>query len=49
MEQGFFPSREKAQAAIMAGLVLVGGQPCSKAGTPIKEDAGVEIRGERHP
>lgn len=49
MEQGFFPSREKAQAAIMAGLVLVGGQPCSKAGTPIKEDAVVEIKGKPHP
>ncbi len=49
MEQGFFPSREKAQASIMAGLVLVGGQRCDKAGTPIKEDALIEIKGKPHP
>lgn len=49
VEQGFFPSREKAQAAIMAGLVLVGGQRCDKAGTPIKEDAVLEIKGKPHP
>ena len=49
VEQGFFPSREKAQASIMAGLILVGGQRCDKAGTPIKEDAVIEIKGKPHP
>ncbi len=49
VEQGFFPSREKAQASIMAGLVLVGGQRCDKAGTPIKEDALIELKGKPHP
>ncbi|MFN8612167.1 MAG: TlyA family RNA methyltransferase [Vulcanimicrobiota bacterium] len=49
VEQGLFPSREKAQAAIMAGLVLVNGQRCDKAGTPIKEEARLEIKGKPHP
>ncbi|MBS2039217.1 TlyA family RNA methyltransferase, partial [bacterium] len=49
VEQAFFPSREKAQAAIMAGLVLVNGQRCDKAGTPIKEEAVLEIKGKPHP
>ena len=49
VEQAFFPSREKAQAAIMAGLVLVNGLRCDKAGTPIKEDAQLEIQGKPHP
>jgi len=49
VQQGFFPSREKAQASIMAGLVLVGGLRSDKAGTPIKEDALIEIKGKPHP
>ena len=49
VQQGLFPSRERAQAAIMAGLVLVGGQRCDKAGTPVKPDVVVEIKGKPHP
>lgn len=44
-----FPSRERAQAAIMAGLVLVGGQRCDKAGTPVAPDAVIELKGKPHP
>lgn len=47
--RGYFPSREKAQAAIMAGMVKVGGLPATKAGQPIAEDAAIEVAGAAHP
>ncbi|MBT9585991.1 TlyA family RNA methyltransferase [bacterium] len=49
VQQGLFPSRERAQAAIMAGVVLVGGQRCDKAGTPVVAEATIEIKGKPHP
>lgn len=36
VERGFFPSREKAQRAILAGQVRVGGRVAQKAGESIK-------------
>ncbi|MDD5382351.1 MAG: TlyA family RNA methyltransferase [Candidatus Margulisbacteria bacterium] len=48
-EQGFFPSRAKAQAAIMTGIVFVDGQKEEKAGRMIAEGAKVEVRGETMP
>ena len=44
-EKGFAPSREKAKAVIMAGLVYVNNQKVDKAGTEIKEDDVLEVRG----
>lgn len=44
-ERGFAPSREKAKAIIMAGLVYVNNQKVDKAGTEIKEDDVLEVRG----
>ena len=44
-EKGFAPSREKAKAIIMAGLVYVNNQKVDKAGTEIKEDDVLEVRG----
>lgn len=44
-EKGFAPSREKAKAIIMAGLVYVNNQKVDKAGTEIKEDDLLEVRG----
>lgn len=41
-ERGLAASRERAQALILAGKVLVDGQKISKAGTPV--EAGTEIR-----
>jgi 23S rRNA (cytidine1920-2'-O)/16S rRNA (cytidine1409-2'-O)-methyltransferase len=38
-ERGLFTSREKAKAAVMAGIVLVNGQRALKAGTPVARDA----------
>ncbi|MCS7262708.1 MAG: TlyA family RNA methyltransferase [Aquificaceae bacterium] len=44
VEKGYAPTREKAQALIMAGLVLVEGKSVSKPGTQIKEGQRVEVK-----
>ena len=44
VEKGFFPSREKAKASIMAGIVLVDGQISDKAGTMVPCDADIKIK-----
>lgn len=44
-EQGYAPSREKAKAIIMAGQVYVNNQKVDKAGTEIKIDDVLEVRG----
>ncbi len=44
-EKGFAPSREKAKALIMAGQVFVNNQRVDKAGTEIKPDDVIEIKG----
>lgn len=43
VEKGLFPSREKAKAAVMAGLVKVDGQVIDKAGTRIDREAAVTV------
>ncbi len=43
--QGYFESREKAKAAIMAGIVYINGQKALKAGDTVKETDSVEVRG----
>ena len=45
VEQGFFESRQKAQTTIMSGLVYVIGQKSDKPGTPVANDAAIEVRG----
>lgn len=37
VSKGFFQSRERAKAAIMAGIVYVDGERVDKAGTPVKD------------
>ncbi len=49
VEQGYFQSREKAKAAIMAGQVFVDGQISDKAGNMIKDDASIEVKGASCP
>ncbi|NLP29720.1 MAG: TlyA family RNA methyltransferase [Clostridiales bacterium] len=44
VQRGYFNSREKAKAAIMAGLVYVNSQISDKAGTAIDVDASIEVR-----
>src|ERR1035441_2568796 len=43
VSRGLAESREKAQALIMAGEVLVAGQKASKPGQPVADDAAVEV------
>lgn len=43
VERGLFESREKAQAAVMAGLVTVNGQPADKAGKQVKDTDTIEL------
>jgi len=47
--RGEFPSRERAQRAIMAGLVRVNGDIMLKAGTLVRHDALLSVAGELHP
>ncbi len=46
VERGLAPSREKAQALLLAGQVRVDGQRVDKAGVRIRADAKLEIAGE---
>lgn len=43
--EGYFESREKAKAAIMAGIVYINGQKALKAGDTVKATDSVEVRG----
>jgi len=49
VQRGMVQSRERAQALILEGKVLVNGMPHAKAGTIIAEDATIEIKGEDLP
>lgn len=49
VERGCFESRQKAQGAIMAGLVYVDGRKVDKAGTPVTAEAQLEVRGNAIP
>jgi 23S rRNA (cytidine1920-2'-O)/16S rRNA (cytidine1409-2'-O)-methyltransferase len=43
VERGLAETREKAQALIMAGNVLVDNQPATKAGMAVSDDADVQL------
>jgi len=47
--QGLAPTRQKAQAMILAGLVKVNGEPAHKAGIKVARDSQVEAAGPAHP
>jgi 23S rRNA (cytidine1920-2'-O)/16S rRNA (cytidine1409-2'-O)-methyltransferase len=46
VERGLVPSRERAQALILAGKVLVEEQKIEKAGTTVSSDAAIRLLGE---
>ena len=48
-EKGFFQSREKARASIMAGVVYVDGQRVDKPGASVKEDAEITVKEDLCP
>ena len=47
--KGLAPSREKAQALIMAGEVYIGNDQITKADKKIESDAPIEVRGDPVP
>jgi len=49
VERGMVPSREKAQALIMAGQVVVGDHAVDKSGHQMPFDADIRIKGEVLP
>jgi len=46
VERGLVPSRERAQAMILAGRVLVDGQKVEKSGTNVGDDAEIRLLGQ---
>jgi 23S rRNA (cytidine1920-2'-O)/16S rRNA (cytidine1409-2'-O)-methyltransferase len=49
VSRGLAPTREKAQAMILAGNVEVEGRRVDKAGTPVDVDAQLRVAGPAHP
>lgn len=49
VERGLAPSREKAQALLMAGEVYLAGQRVDKPGTRVPADGELEVRGRGLP
>ena len=49
VDRGLAPTRQKAQALIMAGCVLVDEVPALKPGQQVPPDSNVRVRGEDHP
>ena len=49
VERGLAPSRERAQAMILAGLVTIEGRRVEKAGQAVPGDVEVEVAGPPHP
>jgi len=49
VELGLQPTRQKAQASIMSGIVFVNDQRVDKPGTAVPNDARIEVRGNVMP
>ncbi|WP_458121916.1 TlyA family RNA methyltransferase [Paenibacillus sp. Z6-24] len=49
VEQGYYESREKAKAAVMAGLVYAGTERLEKPGMKIARDTALNVKGAVHP
>jgi 23S rRNA (cytidine1920-2'-O)/16S rRNA (cytidine1409-2'-O)-methyltransferase len=49
VERGIAPTRERARALILAGVVMVGDERVDKAGTLVAADAEIRLKGEDHP
>lgn len=49
VDRGMVESRSRAQALVMAGLVLSGGKRVDKPGAQLAEDAPLELKGQDHP
>ncbi len=49
LDKGLAPSRERAKAVVLAGLVSVNGEVVTKAGTLVEATADVALRAPDHP
>jgi 23S rRNA (cytidine1920-2'-O)/16S rRNA (cytidine1409-2'-O)-methyltransferase len=49
VEQGFFESREKAKASLMAGLVFADEERIEKPGTKLPREVKLTVKGAVHP
>jgi len=49
VDRGLAATRERARALIMSGLVVVGEERIDKAGTPVRHDAVIRIKGGENP
>jgi 23S rRNA (cytidine1920-2'-O)/16S rRNA (cytidine1409-2'-O)-methyltransferase len=49
VDRALAPSRERARALILAGQVIVDGQPATKAGTQVSADSEVTLLAPDHP
>jgi len=49
VDRGLVPSREKAQALVMAGCVLVDEVPVTKPGHAVDPATAIRVRGQDHP
>lgn len=49
VERGLAPTRNRAQALVLAGLVFVDGRRAERAGTRVSPDSSLEVRGAPHP
>jgi 23S rRNA (cytidine1920-2'-O)/16S rRNA (cytidine1409-2'-O)-methyltransferase len=49
VERGLAPTRERAQAMILAGRVLVNDQKVDKAGTSVEEKSAIRLLGDEMP
>lgn len=49
VERGLAESRSRAQALVMAGLVLAGTKRIDKPGTSVAEDQPITVKGQDHP
>ncbi len=49
VDEGYCPSREKARAAVMAGLVYVNGEKITKPGQTVAPGSNLEVKGSPCP
>jgi len=49
VERGLADTREKAQALVMAGLVLVDGRPVTKTGTTVEDSLPIQLKESGSP
>lgn len=49
VQRNFFESKERAKAAVMAGLVFVRGERADKPGTKMSADVPLDVKAKLHP